>query len=469
MNRLNLSLIGPPGVGKGTHAGELVAKFDLLHLVTGELFRKNLAERSAIGLLARRYMSQGELVPDEVVDAMVEAWLWSADPVKGILFDGFPRTVNQAEFLDKLFKEDMARQLKAVIYIDVSETTLLERLSGRLICRDCQTPYHLTFNPPTRAGVCNICSGELYQRPDDIPEVARVRLRAFNRVTRPLVEYYQASDRLVIINGEAAISQVTRAIVRAGQAIKRGEIPAAPRGKLEQIQALKAGPPPSSEPVERALNLVLLGGPGSGKGTQANELKSEFNLQHISTGDLFRENLKKETDLGKLAKSYMNRGELVPDDVTEAMVEERLSRPDTKTGFILDGFPRTLAQAEALTDMMRNMQRQLDAVLYIKVSDEEIVERLSGRLICRECGATFHARFNPFKNCPYHKCQGQHLYQRDDDRPETIRARLKTFHIQTKPLINYYRNAGLLVEIEGEGDVSEVTKRVKAAVSEVMV
>lgn len=212
------------------------------------------------------------------------------------------------------------------------------------------------------------------------------------------------------------------------------------------------------------MNIVLLGGPGSGKGTQADRLCEQLNVPHIATGDLFRENLKKETDLGKLAKGYMDCGELVPDDVTVAMVRERLSRPDAQAGFVLDGFPRTLAQAEALTNLLTKMGRQLDGVFYIKVSDEEIVRRLSGRIICKECQTPFHKIFNPFQRCPYNKCAGEYLYQRDDDKPETVRARLETYHTQTAPLIDYYDQAGLLIEIEGEGEVSEITKRTLAAV-----
>lgn len=207
------------------------------------------------------------------------------------------------------------------------------------------------------------------------------------------------------------------------------------------------------------MNLVLVGGPGSGKGTQAAKLREQLNVQHIATGDLFRENLKNETELGKLAKTYMDKGELVPDDVTQRMVKERLSRPDTANGFILDGFPRTLPQAEALSEMLQELGRQLNGVLHIEVSDEEIVRRLSGRIICRECQAPFHKDFNPFKSCPHGKCEGEHLYQRDDDKPETIRARLKTYHKQTEPLIDYYKKTGLLVDIDGEGDVSDITQR----------
>jgi adenylate kinase len=211
------------------------------------------------------------------------------------------------------------------------------------------------------------------------------------------------------------------------------------------------------------MNLVLIGAPGAGKGTQADKVAAEFEIKHIATGDLFRENLKNETELGQLAKTYMNRGELVPDDVTEAMVRERLARPDTANGVVFDGFPRTPAQADALNDILAGLKRQLDGVLYIKVSDQEIVDRLSGRLICRECQTPFHKIYNPFKTCPIGKCQGEYLYQRDDDKEETIRARLKTFYQQTAPLIDYYRKTGLLVEIAGEGELEEVAARVLAA------
>ncbi|OGA50192.1 MAG: adenylate kinase [Betaproteobacteria bacterium RIFCSPLOWO2_12_FULL_62_58] len=208
-----------------------------------------------------------------------------------------------------------------------------------------------------------------------------------------------------------------------------------------------------------SLDLVLLGGPGSGKGTQAEQLSKQFKLPHIATGDLFRDNLKNATDLGKLAKTYMDRGELVPDDVTEAMVEERLSRPDTHDGFILDGFPRTLPQAQALMDMMAGLQRRIAGVLYINVSDEAIVSRLSGRLICRNCQTPYHKQFKPPKKPDVCDNCGGALYQRDDDNPNTVRARLKTFHGQTEPLIEYYDKAGLLHEISGEGEVSQVIER----------
>jgi adenylate kinase len=179
---------------------------------------------------------------------------------------------------------------------------------------------------------------------------------------------------------------------------------------------------------------------------------------------LFRENLKNATKLGELAKGYMNRGELVPDDITEAMVEERLARAETEGGFILDGFPRTLPQAETLTEMLARLGRPLAGVLYIRVSDDSLVERLSGRWICRSCQTPYHLTFRPPARAGLcDKCGGE-LFQRDDDKPETVRARLKTFHKQTEPLIEYYRRAGLLTEVDGEGDVSRVSRSAQASV-----
>ena len=212
--------------------------------------------------------------------------------------------------------------------------------------------------------------------------------------------------------------------------------------------------------------LVFFGAPGSGKGTQAEQVCKQFDLKHIATGDLFRENLKNETELGKLAKTYMNKGELVPDDVTAAMLKDRLDRPDTKGGIVLDGFPRTLPQAEALKGIVDDLNRGINGVLYIKVSDEELVSRLAGRWICRACQTPFHTKFKPpAKEGICDVCGGE-LYQRDDDKPETVRARLGTFHKQTAPLIDFYTEAGLLTEVDGEGEVAEVTERVIATIKE---
>jgi adenylate kinase len=208
------------------------------------------------------------------------------------------------------------------------------------------------------------------------------------------------------------------------------------------------------------MNLILFGAPGTGKGTQAEFLQAELGLTHIATGDLFRDNLKNHTRLGLAAQEYMNRGQLVPDEVTIEMVRARMQQPDIKQGVLFDGFPRTLPQAEALTKLMSELDLKMDGVIHLEVPTEEIVTRLSGRVICKECQAPFHKLYNPFQTCPYNKCHGEYLYQRDDDRPETVRERLEVFYKQTRPLIEYYRNVGLLHTVSGLGEIDQVKQAI---------
>jgi adenylate kinase len=205
-----------------------------------------------------------------------------------------------------------------------------------------------------------------------------------------------------------------------------------------------------------ALFLVLLGGPGAGKGTQAERLSETLDIPQVSTGDLFRENLKKDTELGLLAKGYMERGELVPDKVTVGMVRERLARPDAGRGAILDGFPRTIAQAEALGMLLAELGHKLAVVPNIQVPEDVLLARLAGRWTCRTCGAMYHQLFSPPQEdgvCD--RCGGQ-LYQRPDDAPETQKHRIVVYFEQTAPLIDYYREKGLLVEVDGRPGIDEI-------------
>lgn len=203
--------------------------------------------------------------------------------------------------------------------------------------------------------------------------------------------------------------------------------------------------------------IVLLGPPGAGKGTQAQLIAEKYGLVHVSSGDLFRENLKNETELGKLAQTYMKRGELVPDDVTIAMVKDRISRPDCKKGALLDGFPRTPAQAEALAEMLKGFKSAVSVVPYIAVPEGVLVERLGGRWTCRKNGHVFHEKFNPPAFAGVCDHDGSELYQRDDDLPATVMNRIKVYQEQTAPLIHYYRGNGLLVEIDGTNPIDRVT------------
>ncbi len=203
--------------------------------------------------------------------------------------------------------------------------------------------------------------------------------------------------------------------------------------------------------------IVLLGPPGAGKGTQAKAISETMNLAHVSSGDLFRENLKAQTELGKLAQTYMNRGELVPDDVTIAMVKDRLSRPDCAEGALLDGFPRTPAQAKALDAMLAAQGSKLHSVPYIAVAPEILVERLSGRWSCRAAGHVYHEKFNPPAKAGVCDVDGSELYQRDDDKPETVANRIRVYAEQTAPLISYYTENGVLFELDGTLPIEQVT------------
>jgi len=209
------------------------------------------------------------------------------------------------------------------------------------------------------------------------------------------------------------------------------------------------------------MRLILVGPPGAGKGTQAVFLAEHYSIPHISTGDIFRANLKAGTPLGQEAKSFMDRGELVPDSVTNAMVKDRLTHDDVANGFLLDGFPRNVVQAEVLRAILAEQKSPLDAVLELNIADSEIIERLSSRLTCRGCGAPSPATAQACAAC------GGELYQREDDKAEVIARRLEVYNEQTAPIISFYRSEGLLITISATGAVSEITERATTALSRI--
>ena len=211
------------------------------------------------------------------------------------------------------------------------------------------------------------------------------------------------------------------------------------------------------------MRLILVGPPGAGKGTQAVHLAEHYKIPHISTGDIVRANIKGGTELGKLAQSYMDAGNLVPDSVTNSMVEDRLGQSDVGNGFLLDGYPRNVGQAEFLDGVLNAKGAPLDSVLELSIANDEIIKRLSGRRICRGCGASFHIHFEkPSKDGLCDKCGGE-LYQRQDDNEATIANRLNVYTEQTEPIIEYYKKAGLLKVISATGAVSEITTQAISA------
>ena len=214
------------------------------------------------------------------------------------------------------------------------------------------------------------------------------------------------------------------------------------------------------------MKIIMLGAPGAGKGTQAKMIAAKYNIPHISTGDIFRANIKNNTELGKKAKEYMDQGLLVPDELTCDLVTDRIQQDDCANGFILDGFPRTIPQAEALDKALTGLGQAMDYAIYVDVPDENIVNRMSGRRACLKCGATYHIVTIPPKQEGICDNCGSEIVQRDDDKPETVQKRLQVYHDQTQPLIDFYNNKGILKSVDGTKDLDVVFDSIKAILGE---
>lgn len=204
------------------------------------------------------------------------------------------------------------------------------------------------------------------------------------------------------------------------------------------------------------MKIIMLGAPGAGKGTQAKRIAEKYGIPHISTGDIFRANIKQGTELGKKAKTYMDQGLLVPDELTVDLVIDRIQQDDAKNGYILDGFPRNIPQAQCLDEALAKLNEKIDYAINVEVPDENIVNRMGGRRACVGCGATYHVEFNPTKTEGVCDICGEKLILRDDDKPETVKKRLNVYHEQTQPLIEYYGAAGVLKEVDGTVDMNDV-------------
>ncbi len=214
------------------------------------------------------------------------------------------------------------------------------------------------------------------------------------------------------------------------------------------------------------MNLILFGAPGAGKGTQAVELVKKYNITHISTGAMFREAIANHTAMGEAANAYISKGNLVPDEVTNGLVKERLAQDDCKNGFILDGYPRTLQQAKCLEEILKELKLKIDFVIDIEVPHDDLINRLSGRRVCKNCGASYHVIYNkPKVEDVCDACDGE-LYTRKDDSKESVAVRLSTYESQTMPLIEYYTNKGILLKINGQQDINDVLKEIVSKVGE---
>ncbi len=383
---LNIALFGPPGAGKGTQSKKLLKKYNLTYISTGDMLRSEISEGSDLGMKAKSIIEKGGLVDDELIIQLIEKKIKTNPDSRGILFDGFPRTTVQAYILEGLLLR-MNTSLNCMISLEVPEDELIERLLLR--AKD---------------------SG----RADDTLDVIKVRLQEYENKTKPVANFYNKKEKYFPINGVGKIDDIFESIV-------------------EIIEKTK---------TKNQNNIVLLGKPGSGKGTQGNLLAQEFGLVYISTGKLMRQEIKDGTEIGKLAKPYMDKGEIVPDEIPIQLIERKISENPHVNGFVFKGFPRTLIQAYILDGLLQRENLSVSALVDMKISTLEAIKRLSAR------SKTEKAR-------PY------------DYSTELIVNRLEQYKEKTLPVIEYYKNQGKYYSIKAEGSEQEVFERLKRKTSDV--
>lgn len=377
---LNIALFGPPGAGKGTQSKKLLEKYNLTYISTGDMLRAEIAEGSDLGLKAKSIIERGGLVDDELIIQIIEKKIQTNPDSRGILFDGFPRTTVQAYILEGLLLK-LNSSLNCMVSLEVPEEELIERLLLR--AKD---------------------SG----RADDTLDVIKVRLQEYESKTKPVADFYAKKDKYYPINGVGEIDTIFENIVEIIEKTKR----------------------------RAQTNIVLLGKPGSGKGTQGNLLAKKFGLVYISTGKLMRQEIKDNTEIGKIAKPYMDKGEIVPDEIPIQLIERKINENPDANGFVFKGFPRTLIQAYILDGLLRRVNMSVSALVEMKISTLEAVKRLSAR------AKTEKAR-------PY------------DASTELIVNRLEQYKEKTNPVIEFYKNQGKYSSIKADGSPDEVFERLK--------
>lgn len=383
---LNIALFGPPGAGKGTQSKKLLEKYNLTYISTGDMLRSEISEGSELGLKAKTIIEKGGLVDDELIIQLIEKKIQTNPNSRGILFDGFPRTTVQAYILEGLLLK-MNASLNCMVSLEVKEDVLIKRLLLR--AKD---------------------SG----RSDDSMDVIKVRLHEYETKTKPVADFYDKKQKYFPINGVGEIDDIFKHIVDI----------------VEQNKTRKQ------------TNIVLLGKPGAGKGTQGNMLAEELGLVYISTGKMMRQEIKEGTEIGQLAKPYMDKGEIVPDAIPIQLIERKINENPNANGFIFKGFPRTIIQAYILDGLLQRVNMSVSALVDMKIPTLEAIKRLSAR------GKTEKARSY-------------------DHSTELIINRLEQYNDKTVPVIDFYKNQGKYFSIKAEGSQKEVFARLKERTNDV--
>ncbi len=385
---LNIALFGPPGAGKGTQSKLLLDKYNLAYISTGDILREELANDTDLGRQAKDIIKKGGLVPDEIIVQLIERNLKEkSEQVNGFLFDGFPRTTVQAYILEGLLLE-LNTSLHCMMNLDVPKDQLLERMKNRAAKEN---------------------------RPDDTPEVMKYRLQEYDDKTRPVAQFYQEKGSYHLVDGTGEIGCIHK---RLTTIIDK---------TLQNIW----------------FNVVLLGPPGSGKGTQGKTLAEKFGLTYISTGSLMRKEIKEKTEMGKSAETYVRKGDIVPDEIAIKLIEREIKKNPETRGFIFKGFPRTIVQAYILDGLLRKQKTSLSLVVNLSVPTLESFRRLSAR------GKTEKSR----------------SYDEDTD---TIIKRLEDFEAQSKKVDTYYEKRRQVKKVDGTGIKQEVFDRLSETIEKAM-
>ncbi len=380
---LNIALFGPPGAGKGTQAKRLAEKYNLTYISTGDILRKEIKEKTELGLQAKDIIEQGGLVSDEIIVQIIENNINMNPDSNGILFDGFPRTYAQAYILDGLLIKQNTK-LSCLISLDVSKDILIKRMTAR---------------------------AEKENRADDKIEVIENRLREYDTKTVPVIDYYKEQGKYYSIDGVGSVDEVFERITE----------------KIEKVLS------------QTLLNVVFFGPPGAGKGTQAKQIAEKFNMVYISTGEMIRNEVANQTDLGKIAKPYLETGDIVPDDIAIRLIERKIKAHKNIKGFLFKGFPSTLVQAYILGGLLKKLDTSVSLVVEIKTSTLQSIKRLTAR------SRTDNAR----------------TYDMDT---ETIIHRLEVFKERSPKIIDLYKNANKLVSFNGDKDPETLQKEIYEAI-----
>lgn len=381
---LNIALFGPPGAGKGTQSKMLVEKYNLAYISTGDILRQEIAENTELGLQAKDIIKKGGLVPDEIVVQIIEERIQTNTEVNGFLFDGFPRTTVQAYILEGLLLK-MNTKLDCMLSLEVPADQLRSRLLDR---------------------------AKKESRADDTEEVISVRLEEYDTKTAPVASFYKEKEIYHGIEGLGGIDQI-----------------------FDRLTAVV------DQTLERSwINLVLLGPPGSGKGTQGRKLAEKFNLVYISTGHLMRQEIKKNTEMGKSAKTYIEKGDIVPDEIAIRLIERQIRKHPDANGFIFKGFPRTIVQAYILDGLLRKLESTVTSSISLDVSTLESIKRLTAR----------------------GKTQGKRKYDIDTD---IIIHRLEQYEKRSTKVSNYYTKQNKYEGVNGVGNQEEIFERLTDVVN----